>query len=76
MTLGKIQELLFNLREVIDEFNKNCMPEGFFICEEPDGKLIITDEETNAQTTVSEEMMSKTKLTKKEILALFEKGAF
>ncbi|HDR1925743.1 TPA: hypothetical protein QB638_002158 [Pasteurella multocida] len=76
MTLGKIQELLFNLREVIDEFNKNCMPEGFFICEEPDGKLIITDEETNAQTTVNEEMMSKTKLTKKEILALFERGSF
>ncbi len=34
MTLGKIQELLLNLREVIDEFNKNCMPDGFFICEE------------------------------------------
>lgn len=31
MTLGKIQELLLNLREVIDEFNKNCMPDGFFI---------------------------------------------
>ncbi len=76
MTLGKIQELLFNLREVIDEFNKNCMPEGFFICEEPDGKLVITDEKTNTQNIVSEEMMSKTKLTKKEILALFERGSF
>ncbi|MFK3558295.1 hypothetical protein [Pasteurella multocida] len=76
MTLGKIQELLLNLHEVIDEFNKNCMPDGFFICEEPNGTLIITNEETNTQTTVSEEMMSKTKLTKKEILALFERGSF
>ncbi|ARB76451.1 hypothetical protein ABWE90_01425 [Pasteurella multocida] len=76
MTLGEIQEMTFNLREIIDEFNKNCMPNGYFICEEPDGTLLITDEETNIQTTVSQEFMSKTKLTKKEILALLERGSF
>ncbi|MFU2101686.1 hypothetical protein [Pasteurella multocida] len=76
MTLGKIQELLLNLREVIDEFNKNCMPDGFFICEEPNGILIITDEETNTQTPVSQEFMRKTKLTRKEVMFLFKKNRF
>ncbi|MGC6247212.1 hypothetical protein ACNO7P_01995 [Bisgaard Taxon 45] len=76
MTLGEIQEMTFNLHEIIENFNKNCMPNGYFICEEPDGTLLITNEETIAQTCVSEEMMSKAKLTKKEIQALFEIGSF
>ncbi|HDR1113293.1 TPA: hypothetical protein QB287_001256 [Pasteurella multocida] len=66
MTLGKIQELLLNIREAINEFNNNCMLEGFFICEEPNGILIITDEETNTQTPVSQEFMRKKNKIDKE----------
>ncbi|ATF73941.1 hypothetical protein [Pasteurella multocida] len=76
MTLGEIQEMAFNLREAIKEFNTKSMPSGFFLCEEPDRTLLITDEETNTQTIVSQELMNKTRLTKKEILALFERGSF
>ncbi|MGC6378171.1 hypothetical protein ACNO7L_10275, partial [Bisgaard Taxon 45] len=53
MTLREIQELSINLQEIIYEFNRNCMPEGYFICEETDGTIIITDEISCNQTILT-----------------------
>ncbi|HDR1420524.1 TPA: hypothetical protein ACY37W_002348 [Pasteurella multocida] len=76
MTLREIQELSINLQEIIDEFNRNCMPEGYFICEETDGTIIITDEISCNQTILTREVLDKEKLTKKEVISLFKKNRF
>ncbi|HHW7448964.1 hypothetical protein NM952_06830 [Pasteurella multocida subsp. multocida] len=76
MILREIQELSINLQKIIDEFNRNCMPEGYFICEETDGTIIITDEISCNQTILIREFLDKEKLTKKEVISLFKKHRF
>ncbi|MFC1121846.1 hypothetical protein ACFGXU_08100 [Pasteurella multocida] len=76
MTLREIQELSLKLHKIIEEFNRNCMPDGYFICEETDGTIIITDEEKYIQTDIDNTVLDNEKLTKEEILALFKKGTF
>ncbi len=76
MTLGQIQELSLNFRKAIDEFNDNCMPDGFFLYEEPNGMLLVVNEITSEQVPIPSEFMSKNKLTSKEVEELFKNGSF
>lgn len=76
MTLREIQELSLKLNKIIYEFNRNCMPEGYFICEDNDGTIVITDEEKYIQTNIDNTVLDNEKLTKEEILALFKKCSF
>lgn len=71
MTLADIEKLALEYVNAFNSFNTK-MPEGYHLCIEPNGILLITRHKDLMQITIEEKYMSKKRLTKKDIVEIFK----
>ncbi|HDR1216380.1 TPA: hypothetical protein ACPDS2_001175 [Pasteurella multocida] len=71
MTLADLENLALEYVNAFNSFNRK-MPEGYHLCIEPNGILLITRDKDLIQVSIEKEYMSKKRLTKKDIVEIFK----